>query len=137
MLGSPVIRAVLAAVALIVFYLLGVAVRQHYGSCVDIRNMSGKTVRQVRVTVAIDGKTYDLPDMEPGDHKRVYVQPAVKSEVTLRIDDGMSQPRDISVFEHADPGDCSVAMVQILPKRNTQTDEIRRPVCWKGWLDFM
>jgi hypothetical protein len=136
-LGSPVIRAVLAAVALIVFYLLGVAVRQHYGICVDIRNMSEKTVRQVRVTVAIDGKTYDLPDMEPGDHKRVYVQPAQKSEVILRIDDGMSNPRDISVFGQAGPSDCSVAMVQILPQHNTQTDEIHRPVCWKGWLDFM
>ena len=137
MLSSPVIRAVLAAAALIVFYLLGVAVRQHYGTCVDIRNMSGKTVRQVRVTVAIDGKTCDLPDMEPGDHKRVYVQPAQKSEVILRIDDGMSNPRDINVFGQAEPGGCSVAMVQILPQRNTQTDEIHRSVCWKGWLEFL
>jgi hypothetical protein len=53
---SPVIRAVLAAAALIVFYLLGVAVRQHYGSCVDIRNLSGNTVRQVRVTVEKGGR---------------------------------------------------------------------------------
>jgi hypothetical protein len=137
MLRSPVIRAVLAAAALIVFYLLGVAVRQHYGSCVDIRNLSGKTVRQVRVTVESGGKTYDLPDLEPGDHKRVYVQPAEKSEVTLRIDDGMSKPRDINVFGHAEPGDCAVAMVQILPQHDTQTDEIHRSVCWKGWFDFM
>jgi hypothetical protein len=136
-LRSPVIRAALATAALIVFYLLGVAARQHYGSCIDLRNLSGKTVRQVRVTVEGGGKTYDLPDLEPGDHKRVYVPPAEKSEVTLRIDDGMSKPRDIKVFGHAEPGDCGVAMVQILPQHNTQTDEIHRPVCWKGWLDFL
>jgi hypothetical protein len=102
-LRSPLIRAVLATAALIVFYLLGVAARQHYGSCVDLRNLSGKTVRQVRVTVESGGKTYDLPDLEPGDHKRVYVQPAEKSEVTLRIDDGMSKPRTSTYLDMPSP----------------------------------
>jgi len=137
MLQSPIIRIALAAAGLIVFYLLGVLVRQHYGSCVDIQNKSTQTIRQMNVTIVNGGKSEDIPDMTPGDHRRVYVQPAEASQVTLRIDDGRGRPRDITVFPHVEHGVCDTAKVQILPQHSTQTDEFHRATCWGGWFDFL
>jgi hypothetical protein len=137
MLRSPAIRVVLGVAGVIVLYLLGVVVRQHYGSCVDIQNKSTQTIRQLNVTIANGGKSEDIPDMAPGDHRRVYVQPTEASEVTVRIDDGMRKPRDITVFGHLEHGVCDTAKVQILPQHNTQTDELDRATCWGGWFDFM
>jgi hypothetical protein len=136
-LSSPIVRALLGFGALCLFYLLGVAVRQHYGSCVDIRNTSTETMRQVSVKVETGGTAYELPDLAPGDHRRVYVQPSQESPLYLTITDGSNRSRDITVFEKAEPTDCGLTTVMILPGHRTESNETHRSVCWNGWLAFM
>lgn len=122
---------------MLAIYLAGVAVRHHLGSCVDIRNTSGETIRQVSIRVEGGGKNYDLPDLAPGDHRRVYVQPEEKSGVTLTITDGRGRSRDINVYEAAVPGECAVANVEIQVGHRTETIEDHKAGCWSGWLSLM
>jgi len=51
MFRSPVVRAVLGLAIISGVYFSGVAVRQLLGSCVDIRNTSKESVRNVSVKV--------------------------------------------------------------------------------------
>jgi hypothetical protein len=137
MFRSPVGRLLLGVAGLCVFYFLGVALRQLCGSCVDIRNASTETVRDVSVKVESGGKIYDVPNLAPRDHRRIYVRPQAKSQITLKITDGTNRPRDIMVFDGAQPGDCGVSMVTIQPGHSTVSEEFHHPVCWKSWLEFM
>jgi hypothetical protein len=137
MFRSPVGRLLLGFAGLCLFYFLGVALRQLFGSCVDIRNASTETVRDVSVKVESGGKIYDVPNLAPGDHRRIYVRPQAKSQITSKITDGRNTPRDIMVFDGAQPGDCGVSMVTIQPAQSTVSEEFHHPVCWKSWLEFM
>jgi hypothetical protein len=133
------VRVLLGLAAVFLFYLLGVAVRQLYGSCVDIQNSSTETVRNVSVRVESGGRTYQVPNLAPGERRRVYVRPRAKSQVTLTITDGRNRPRDVTVFGGAQPGDCGLSMVTIERGlgHNTVSEEFHHPLCWKGWLDFI
>ena len=137
MFRSPVGRLLLGFAGLCLFYFLGVALRQLFGSCVDIRNASTETVRDVSVKVESGGKIYDVPNLAPRDHRRIYVRPQAKSQITLKITDGSNRPRDIMVFDGAQPGDCGVSMVTIQSGHSTVSEEFHHPVCWKSWLEFM
>lgn len=137
MFRSPVGRLLLGFAGLCLFYFLGVALRQLFGSCVDIRNASTETVRDISVKVESGGKIYDVPNLAPGDHRRIYVRPHAKSQITLKITDGTNRPRDIMVFGGAQPGDCGVSMVAIQPGHSTVSEEFHHAVCWKSWLEFM
>jgi hypothetical protein len=137
MFRSPVGRLLLGFAGLCLFYFLGVALRQLFGSCVDIRNASTETVRDVSVKVESGGKIYDVPNLAPRDHRRIYVRPQAKSQITLKITDDTNRPRDIMVFDGAQPGDCGISMVTIHPGHSTVSEEFDHPVCWKSWLEFM
>jgi hypothetical protein len=106
MFRSPLVRAVLALAIVSGVYFSGVAVRQFLGSCVDIRNTSMQSVRNVRVKVESSGKTYPVPDLAPGGRQRVYVRPSEKSRVTVIMTDARNHQRDFTVFGGAEPGDC-------------------------------
>src|SRR5579862_5930591 len=120
---SPMVRLVLVCAGVVGFYLLGVGVRQLSGSCVDIRNTSKDAIRNVSVTVDGGGKTYEVPNLAPGDHRRVYVKPSQKSSVTMSMTDARNRQRNFTVFGEAHPGDCGVSMVTIQPGQNTESDE--------------
>jgi hypothetical protein len=137
MFRPPIVRVVLVLAIVSGVYFSGVAVRQLLGSCVDIRNTSRQSVRNVSVKVENTGQTYAVPDLAPGAHQRVYVRPTEKSRVTVAMTDARNRQRDFTVFSGALPGDCAVSMVTIQPGQNTQSDEFHHPVCWRGWLDLM
>lgn len=136
---APVVRAVLGLAILSGLYFSGVAIRQLLGSCVDIRNTSKESVRNVSVNVESSGKTYSLSDLAPGARRRVYVRLSEKSRITVTMTDFRNHQRDFTVFGGAQPGDCALSSVTIQPGpgQNTETIEFHRPVCWGGWLDVM
>ena len=137
MFRSPVVRAVLGLAIVSGVYFSGVAVRQLLGSCVDIRNTSKESVRNVSVKVESSGKTYLVPDLAPGGRQRVYVRPTEKSRITVTMTDARNHQRDFTVFDGADHGDCALSLVTIQPGQNTESDEFHHPVCWRSWLDLM
>lgn len=137
MFRSPVVRVVLGLVILSGIYFSGVAIRQLLGSCVDIRNTSQQSVRNVSVKVESSGEAYPVPDIAPGGHQRVYLRPTEKSRVSVLMTDARNHHRDFTVFGEAQPGECAVTMVTIQPGQNTESDEFHHPVCWRSWLDLM
>jgi len=137
MFRSPIVRAVLALAIVSGVYFSGVAVRQLLGSCVEIRNTSKQSVRNVSVKVENTGKIYPVPDLAPGGRQRVYVRPNEKSRVTVAMTDARNHQRDFTVFGGAEPGDCALSLVTIQPGQNTESDESHHPVCWRSWLDLM
>ena len=137
MFRSPIVRAVLGLAIVSGVYFSGVAVRQLLGSCVDIRNTSKESVRNVSVKVESNGKTYSVPDLPPGGHQRIYVRPTEKSRVSVMLTDARNHHRDFTVLGGVNPGECALSMVTIQPGQNTESDEFHHPVCWRSWLDLM
>ena len=137
MFRSPAVRVVLSLAIVSAIYFSGVVIRQLLGSCVDIRNTSNQSVRDVRVKVESSGKTYPIRNLAPGDHQRIYVRPAEKSRVSVLMTDARNHQRDFAVFGEAEPDECAVTMVTIQPGQNTESDEIHHPVCWRSWLDLL
>jgi hypothetical protein len=134
-LRSPLFRAILGILGVVLFYLLGVAVRRHFGSVLDIQNSAGETMHQVSVNVKSGGKSIDLADIKPGDHRKVYVNPPSLSEVTMTITDSRNR-RDVLVFSRAQPDECALSVVKFLPGHRTESVETHESNCWKGWMAF-
>jgi hypothetical protein len=135
MLRSPLARILLGILAVVLLYLLGVAVRRHYGSVVDVQNSAGEPMREVSVNVKSGASSFDLPDIKPGDHAKFYVNPPAQSEVTMTITDSRNR-RNVLVFTRAEPGECAISVVKFLPGHRTEAVETHHSDCWKGWLGF-
>jgi hypothetical protein len=133
---SPIVRALLGILAIIVLYFMGVGVRRLYGSRVDIRNAGYETMRHVTLKVESGGKVVELPDVKPGDHRSLYVQTPEKSRVTLTITDSRNT-RNVTVFTEAVPGECYASVVTFKPGHYTDSEEFHQSTCWRGWLDFL
>jgi len=123
---------------LFLFYVVGVILRQQYGIGVVVRNESGETLRQVSVKVQSRGKTYSMPDLAPGEHRRVFVQPVGESSIDVQFTDASDKPHVESVVGYVESGYCGNAEAMILPGGKTRlTEEISLVFCRKSWLDFI
>jgi|SRR4029077_12869749 len=134
---SPTARILLSVVGVSLFYFVGVLVRQHSGVRVVIRNESTQPVRELSVRVEAKGDRHNMPDLVPGDHKRLFVQPVDQSPIVLEFAETGHDPRSIDVYDHSDASGCGTTTVRILPQRRTESNEEHPAVCWNSWLDFM
>jgi len=137
---SRATRLILIAGGISALYVIGVLVRQQRGIAVLIRNDSGETLRQVRVTVESlgnRGKSRDLPDLAAGASARVYVQPVTESHVNLEFSDARGKKHVETVVGYAESGYCGTATTTILAGGKTESrTSVPELVCWKGWLDL-
>ena len=131
------VQAILAVVAVSLLYVIGMITRQHSGVCVVIRNESTEPVRDLGVMIENQGDRHNLQDLAPGDHERVFVQTVEHSRIVLEFAEAGRDSRTVTVFDHAEPGDCGTSTVRMLPHHSTESVEEHRSVCWKSWLDFL
>jgi hypothetical protein len=135
-LQSRPAKLLVVVVGLIVFYVVGVIVRQHSGVCVTIRNESTEPVRALSAGVENQGDARNVPDLKPGDRERVFVKTPEGSRIVVGFtEDGRS--RTVTVFDHAASGDCGTSTMRLLPRRSTESVEVHRTVSWNGWFDFL
>lgn len=124
-------------VGLILFYFIGVVVRQHSGIRVVIQNESGEPVEKLSVGVEHSDYRHDLENLMPGDLEQVFVKTGEQSRVVVEFVEAGHGPRTITVFDHAEAGDCGTSTVKFLPRRDTESVETHQTVCWNGLLDFL
>ena len=137
MLRSPIFRAILAVVAVCLFYVIGIFARQHSGVRVVIRNETKEPVLSLGVMDEKQGDRHSLPDLAPGDNERAFVQAGEHSRVVMEFAQPGRQSRTVTIFDNATPGDCGSSTVWIQPPHNTESVEEHPSVCWKSWLDFL
>ena len=136
-LHSSAARAIAAAIGLLLFYFLGVIVRQHSGVHIIIRNESGEPVRQLSVGVENSSDRRTLQDLKPGDHESVFVKTVEQSSVVVGFEVAGQRPHTTDVFNHTENRDCEASTMWILPQRRTESVESHKSVCWNSWLDFL
>jgi hypothetical protein len=125
-------------VGLLLFYAGGVIVRQQYGIGVVIRNKSGEMLKQISVKVESRGNQYNLPDLEPNQHGRVFVQPVGKSNINVQFTDATGKPHVEVVAGYVAPGCCGNVEATILPGGKAKmTEDISLFFCRRSWLDFV
>src|SRR5438874_169234 len=135
---SHAIRVVLGFIAILLLYSIGLLVRRNYGISIVLHNASEETVSQVSVKVEILGNRggrYELPDLRPGDQKRIFVRPVTESHINLEFTDFNKKRHSETVYGYAESGYCGAAEVTIL-QENKVTSRIT-PACWKSWFDFI
>ncbi len=132
---------VLVFVGLFFFYILGVVVRRGYGIGVVVHNTSQETLRQVSIKIeSIGGRggRYDLPDLRPGDRRRIFVRPVTESHINLEFTDSNNRQHVETVYGYAEAGYCGTATATILPSdKIASNNSIPTLVCWKSWLDLI
>lgn len=130
-------RIILLAVALFALYLAGVFVRQRYGPMVVVRNQSGGVLRNVAVKVDYRGARYPLPDLKPGESRRVFVKPVGESSILLEFVDAKQLPHRELLAGYVEDGYCGKAVATVYADRVDARDETFGLVYWKSWLDFV
>jgi hypothetical protein len=130
-------KMLVAFVGLVVFYAIGVIVRQHSGVCVIIHNESQEPVEELSVALENQGDSHTLKDLARGENERVFVKTVENSRILLTFAEGGQKSRTAAVFDHAAPGDCGTVTVRLLPRRSTESVDVHRSLSWKGWLDFL
>jgi len=137
---SRTTRLALLIGGLLLFYAMGVIVRQQYGIGVVVRNESGETLRQVSLkveSIGDRGKRYNLRDLAPGRHVRVYTQPVTESHINLEFMDARNKLHTETVVGYVEAGYCGNAKATILPGDKTKfTEDIDPVFCGKSWLEF-
>jgi hypothetical protein len=127
-----------AFAGLLVFYVVGIFVRQQFGIAITIRNASREPLQQVRVKVETRGNRYGLRDLAPGEQARVFVKPRTESHINLEYIDAHHQPHVELVVGYVEAGYCGQAMATILPGGEVASEEdIDLIACWKSWVDFL
>jgi hypothetical protein len=134
---SRVARALAVAIGLVLFYFLGVIVRQHSGVHIIIRNESGEPVRQLSVGVESSADQRTLRDLMPGDHESAFVKTVAPSSIVVGFEVAGQRPHSADVFNYEVNGDCGASIMRILPQRRTESVESHKSVCWNSWLDFL
>jgi hypothetical protein len=133
------LRWVLVA-AIIVIYVVGIFVRNSYGPRWEINNKSGVALRDV--SLGFVGWKYQqevpLPDIAPGQVKRLFFRPCMKSSYYFNFTDSQG-PRHTEQGELYITGtDSDIHKVVILPSNKV---EIRLPtgrlVSWESWFGFL
>ena len=135
---SRTIRVVLLCVSLFLLYVLGVLVRWHYGIGVVVHNASQETLRHVSIkveSVGDRGARYSLPDLRPGERRRIFVRPVTESRVNLEFTDSTNRQHMETVYGYAEAGYCGTATATILPSDKITSSEAAN--CLRSWLDLV
>jgi hypothetical protein len=135
---SRTTRLVLLIVGLLLFYVMGVIVRQQYGIAIAVRNESGEELRQVSLrieSIGDRGKRYDLPDLASGDRARIYVSPVTESHINLEFTDARGKLHVETPVGYAEFGYCGNVKATVLT--GDRIDTISALACRKSWLDFI
>ena len=136
--GSHTTRLALAALGLVVLYVVGVIVRHQFGVLVIVVNESGEAPQQVSVKAEGTGERdtrSDLYYLAPGGRARVYARPATESHISLEFMDARNKLHTQTVLGYVEAGDCGIAKATILRGEGIHTTS--DPACWKSWFDFM
>jgi hypothetical protein len=131
------LRGLFAFGGFLLFYVVGVFAREQYGIGISVTNQSSETIHQVHVKVERKGKPYELPDLEPGQTKRLFVEPVGESNVNLRFTDSRGQRHDEVLVGYVESGYCGNAKATTLPNGQISTKErINVAFCYGSWFEF-
>ena len=130
-------RILLALLILFLLYVSGVVVRHLYGIMVVVDNESGEVLREVAVKVVAKGKRYPLPDLEPGQTRRVFVKPVGESAIDLEFTGSKNLRHTEMLAGYVEDGYCGKATATVYPSRVESRDDTFGIIYWKSWLDFV
>lgn len=137
-LGSTRRRLLKALFWILVFYVLGVFVRDSYGW--EINNKSGVALQDV--SLGFRGWKYQqeipLPDLALGQVRRCFFRPCMKSSYSFSFSD-LRGERHTQQSETYIPGnDKSVITVTILPFNQVEMTLPTSPlVLWESWFGLL
>jgi hypothetical protein len=139
---SPKFVRLVGILGVLCFYIAGVVVRSHYGVCVTVQNGSQETLRLVSIRVESlgdNGSRYTVPDLRPGDRRRVFAIPLTESRINLEFTNADSVRHSEIVLGYAEARDCGAATATISPGGKVTLSAVRSDylICWTSWLDFI
>ena len=127
----------LALAVVVLFYLLGIVTRQHFGVRVEVRNRSGHALRHVTVKLERD-KEYSLGEIAVGNRKAIYVEPAGGDSIRLEAVDSSNVKHTDVIAGYVESGYCGDVSVEITPDgRVIAADHSFAPYSWKSWWAFI
>jgi hypothetical protein len=114
-----------------------VVVRHLYGIMVVVDNQSGEVLRDVAVQVVAKGKRYPLPDLKPGQTRRLLVRPVGESAIDLEFTDAKNLRHTELLAGYVEDGYCGKATATVYANRVDSRDDTFGMIYWKSWLDFV
>lgn len=129
-----------AVAAIIVLYVLGIFVRHSYGPRWEITNKSGVAVHDV--SLGFVGWKYQqevpLPDLAPGQMKRLFFRPCMKSSYYFNFTDSQGTRHTEQGELYISGTDSNAHTVVILPSNKVEmSPPTGRLVSWESWFGFL
>jgi hypothetical protein len=135
---SIISRILLTTAGLFMIYAVGQAFRLSYGTRVVVRNESKETLHNVNVRVEHRGGRYYLPDLQPGQRKRVFVKAVGESSIMLEFMDSKNIQRTAMIAGYVESDYCGTTTAIIHdPGRIEVHDDTFGVICWKSWFEFL
>jgi len=138
-LRTPKTRVLLILVGILLFYVLGIFVRQRYGVSVVIRNDSAGLVQ--KVGLKFDGWEYHyqqaVHDVAPGQRVRLFVNPRRKSHVTMEFT-GPDNVRYAHTAEDYVPNECDSLIFAVNAFGRVEGGIVYHQfICGDSWFGFV
>ena len=140
-IGSRSIRRRLLKILLwiLVFYVVGVFVRDSYGTRWEIKNRSGVALHDVSLGFAGWKYQQEIPlhDLAPGQVKRFFFRPCMKSSYSFNFFDPQGEQHTEKSETYIPGNDSSVITVTILPFNKVEMSLPTGHLAWQSWFGLL
>jgi hypothetical protein len=125
------------AVGIILFYAVGVFVRNSRGIRIIVQNESGTNLKNANVMLE-NGDSYLLGEIAVGKTEKIFVVPGPESNIRLEFADPNGQQRSEIVAGYVENSYCGDVAVGVLSDFSVRSrDESFALVNWKSWYGFL
>lgn len=126
-------------VAVLTFYVVGIFVRDSYGTHWEINNKSGATLNDV--SLGFVGWKYQqevpLQDFAPGEVKRFFFRPCMSSSYSFNFTDPQGVRRTEQGEMYVSGTDSSNLRVTIFPSSKVEMSLPTHRVSWESWFGLL
>jgi hypothetical protein len=125
------------AVSIILFYAVGVFVRNSRGIRIIVQNESGTNLKNANVMLE-NGDSYLLGEIAVGKTEKIFVVPGPESNIRLEFADPNGRQHSEIVAGYVENGYCGDVTVRVLPNLSLKSrDDSFAMLNWKSWYGFL
>lgn len=125
---------------ILVLYVVGIFVRDSYGTRWEIKNKSGVGLHDVSLRFVGWKYQQEIPlhDLAPGQVKRFFFRPCMKSSYSFNFSDPQGEQHTEKGETYIPGNDSSIITVTILPSNKVEmTLPTDRLVSWESWFGLL
>lgn len=137
--GSTRRRLLWTLLGVFIFYVVGIFVRDAYGTRWEINNKSGVALHDASLGLVGWKYQQEIPiqDLAPGQVKRFFFRPCMKSSYSFNFSDSQGERHSERSETYIPGNDSSVITVTVFPSIKVELTLPTYRVSWESWFGLL